>query len=369
MSGREWLDEHRDHGQRWWTPDHPPLFSAAVGGGNVKQRFWQTGYEVDPLLSDVAFNNHDRNDGSHVSPFDNNVVQVGLDGLEVQLLQGINEEDFKQVLARGVRATTGLTAPTRSGVSPDSAVSDADWQEMLRGGLRQGLETQVIVFEVWGASRALTHQLVRSRRAGFLQQSQRATWYGDRPEVRMPESIWRSTTEVRKLWVEAVMASWAAYSAACDAGVSYQDARYILTEGTTNYIQCQYTVAEFINVFAYRGCSMFLWEMVGCMRKMRDVLLQAHPFLEPYVKISCEKGQDCESCEGKGYRLPEWPGEAGTTAPVQNITCPACNGIGSNRKCTFQGWENVEQACTFPWARQSNRVFLPDPKFRIGEKS
>jgi hypothetical protein len=275
---REWLDAHRD-GDRWWTPDHPPLFSAAVGGGQVKQRWWQTGYEVDPLLSDQSFNNHDRNDGSHVSPFDNNCVQVGLDGLQVQLLQGVDEESFKQVLARGVRATTGLTAPARAGAgqSPKLAISDEDWQEMMRGGLRHGLESQSIVFEVWGASRALTHQLVRSRRAGFLQQSQRATWYGDRPEVRMPESIWRSTTEVRKAWVEAVLASWAAYSAACDAGVSYQDARYILTEGTTNYIQCTYTIREFIDVFAYRGCSMFLWEMVGCMRLMREVPGDRYP--------------------------------------------------------------------------------------------
>lgn len=278
----------------------------------------------DPLLSDQAFNRHSMNDGSHVSPYDNAMVQVGLDGLEVRLLQGINEESFKRVVSRATRATTGLPAPQ------PGELADEDWEEMMGGGLQSALESQVIVFEVWGASRALTHQLVRTRKAGFHQQSQRATWYGDHPEVRMPESIWKSTSGVRQAWLDAVHASWRAYRMACEADVSYQDARYILTEGTTNYIQCEYSLREFINVFAYRGCSMFLWEMVACMRKMRGELLNAHPMFEPYVKISCEKGPEAD------------------------------------RKCTFQGWENVEGQCDLPWAKQSNRTFLPSPKYRIG---
>jgi len=333
--------------------------------------------KVDPILSDVSFNNHDRNDGSHVSPYDNGLVQVGLDGLEVSLLQGMDEYRFKQVLARGTLATTGLTAPVRPeygsrNPSPDLAITDEDWSEMMRGGLQAGLETQVIVFEVWGASRALTHQLVRSRKAGFLQQSQRATWYGDKPEVRMPESIWRSTPRVRAAWVRAIEASWEAYSLACEAGVSYQDARYILGEGTTNYIQCQYSIREFINVFAYRGCSMFLWEMAACVRKMRDVLIAAHPMLEPYVKISCEKGGPvCPQC--KGNKVTQDDGAYLSAAEIQSsnytmITCPSCDGRGyqGGNKCTFQGWENVEGQCSLPWARQDNRTFLPLPKFRIG---
>lgn len=75
---------------------------------------------------------------------------------------------------------------------------------------------------------------------------------------------------------------------------------------------------------------MFLWEMVSCMRKMRASLLEHHPMFEPYVKISCEKGPELQ------------------------------------RHCTFQGWENVEGQCDLPWAKQSNRTFLPSPKYRIG---
>lgn len=352
---RKWLEEHRagrpyyqfdlnpgDQPDRYVTP----LFS---------RTYWD---QQEAFLRDIEFNRHSFQDGSHVSPYDEGKVFVGLDGLEVRLIQGVDEAKFKSLLSRTLRATTGL--------APDAVPEEQDWEEMMRGGLQSALESQVIVFEIIGASRALTHQLVRTRKAAFHQQSQRATWYGDKANQRWPMSV-MNIPRVAEAWRESLLYAWEAYKVACDEGISYQDARYILPEGTTNYIICEYTVREFINVFAYRGCSMFLWEMVGAMREMRRILVEAHPFLEPYVKISCEKGTDCPDCSGKGYRLPTYPGEGGTTAALQKYPCPSCKGIGSNRKCTFQGWEDVEKQCDFPWAQQSNRVFLPAPKFRIGK--
>ncbi len=106
---------------------------------------------------------------------------------------------------------------------------------------------------------------------------------------------------------------------ACEEDISYQDARYVLLEATDNYIMCEYSVREFMNVFAYRGCSMFSWEIVHVMREMRRLLVEAHPWMEPYVKISCE----------------------------------------ASKRCTFQGWESVEGQCDFPWAKESNRTFQP----------
>lgn len=257
---------------------------------------------------------------------------------------------------------------------------------MMRGGLQSALETQVVVFEVIGASRALTHQLVRSRRAGFHQQSQRATWYGDKPNVRWPESIvnpdggrTNESLAVLRTWEAAQKAAWEAYRAACDAGVSYQDARFILPEGTANYIVCEYSIREFLAVYSYRACSMFMWEMVGAVREMGRLLAEAHPFLAPYIKISCEKGSDCQGCRGSGYMwhdgIPADPGEVkhfrdnpDSYRKEDIVICHSCSGIGSlDRRCTFQGWENVEEQCDFPWAKQNNRTFLPNPKFRIGD--
>lgn len=386
-----------DYGQGDWLDKHRASRPYNVGPA------WKTGTEVaysrfpaeqrphdervGSLLADVGFNSHELNDGTHISPYDNGLAKVGVDGIEVRLIQGIDEASLARVLSRATRATTGIAM--------DAPDDPDDVDEMFRGGLQAALETQVIVFEVIGASRTNTHQLVRTRKAGFHQQSQRATWYGDRPEFRMPRSVfvqsqtempdrskpgWRLATapvSVRGAWEAALLACWNAYKAACDAGVSYQDARYILPEGTTNYILCEYPLREFLNVYAYRGCSMFAWEIVWIMREMKRVLLEAHPFLEPYVKISCEKsGAECSRCKGSGY-IHARDGVAATTEEIKDcqeaddpqyevIACWECGGQGGGRKCTFQGWENVEGVCDFPWARQDNRTFLPSPKYRIG---
>lgn len=276
------------------------------------------------LLRDKAFNRHSMNDGHHVSPLDNGKVQVGTDGIAVKLVQMIDEPQFKQLMSYATRATIGVDITAEN-------EDTRDWEEMLKGGLQTALETSVIAFAVSGVSRTCTHQLVRSRRASFHQQSQRASYYGDSPEVRMPESVWRNP-RAREAFIAAKLASDEAYRIACEEDISYQDARYALLEGTDNYILLEYSVREFLNVFAYRGCSMFSWEIVHVMRECRRLLLEAHPWMEPYVKISCE----------------------------------------GPKRCTFQGWEQVEGQCDFPWAQEENRTFKPafhQIKQRTGKES
>lgn len=292
-------------------------------------RDW-TDQSETPLLRDVAFNRHSINDGRHVSPYDNNMIMVGDDGITVKLVQGLNPE-FQNVLSKAQRATIGINLER-----PDDETRI--WEEMLQGGLQTALESQVVVFEVSGVSRACTHQLVRSRRAAFHQQSMRASFYGSGPEQRMPESIWRLSDETKTLWVDAVEACRRAYVAVCEEDASYQDARYILPEGTTNYIMLEYPLREFINVYAYRGCSMFQWEIVSVMRAARDILVAKYPWLEPYVKISCEKTKGALD-EPEGQLI-------NPKNPDQHA-----------HHCTFQGWESVEGQCPFPWARESNRSF------------
>ena len=311
------------------------------------------------LLADVAFNRHSMNDGHHTSPFDNRTIQVGTDGIEVALAQGIDEHAFKRTLSAATRATIGIDIEAKQQWVPcdrpqdhrhgdlaqtrrvngecqilrmvDPLEPEEDWEEMMKGGLQTALETQVIVFAVKGVSRTCTHQLVRSRRASFHQQSQRASYMGDGPEFRMPESVWRNPT-VRDGWIQAVRVAWEAYRQACVADISYQDARFILPEGTTNFILLEYPVREFLNVYAYRACSMFQWEIVEVMRKCREALVEAHPWIEPYVKISCEKTKGA--------------------LDRNSDDTPA-----TDHHCTFQGWEEVEQQCDFLWARESNRTF------------
>lgn len=309
------------------------MFEPREPEGYHASRMWNDRRESD-LTRDVAFNRHSKNDGQHVSPYDNGEVLVGDDGIIVKLVQGLNPE-MEQVMSKATRATIGI----------DLAVPDTDtrdWEEMLQGGLQTALESQVIVFEVSGVSRACTHQLVRSRRAAFHQQSMRASFYGVQPEFRWPESVWRLSDDTKLLWQHALEAAHKAYAAACAEDASYQDARYILPEGTTNYILLEYSLREFINVYAYRGCSMFQWEIVSVMRAARELLVNRYPFLDPYIKISCEKTKGALDPELRPAVEREFD-----TNPEKFA-----------HHCTFQGWEKVEGQCAFPWARESNRSFV-----------
>jgi thymidylate synthase ThyX len=136
--------------------------------------------------------------------------------------------------------------------------------------------------------------------------------------------------ELAHAWQAALMWSRRAYRLALESDVSYQDARYILPEGTENYIMCEYTLREFLNVYAYRACAMFSWEITHVVREMKERLLEQSPWLigtagEP--KISCER----------------------TNGPQEH----------GGHVCTFQGWERVEGQCDFTWAKEDNRTFIP----------
>lgn len=246
--------------------------------------------------------------GRSTSPSDNGTIQVGGDGLSVVLVQDFDDEVLEEI---------GRYAQSASVGAPLRVLQSEDPSEFLTGGLAfQSLEDIRVAFAVRGASRVLTHQLVRTRQAAFKQQSQRDCYYGKHAEFRMPESVW-ANQEARLAFMGALLAAHAAYNIAVNEDIPYEDARYILPEGTTNFILCEYSLRTFMDMYAYRACVMFQDEMVWIMRMMRDSLVAVHPQLEQYIKISCEK----------------------------------------QKRCTYQGRERTEQQCDFPWA--ADRVFIP----------
>jgi thymidylate synthase (FAD) len=242
------------------------------------------------------------------SPSDNGLVSVGTDHIEVALVQDFSDSDLNYM--------SRLAQSSGSGAPPEM-VRQKDAEEFLTGGLAyQSLEDFRIAFAVRGVSRVCTHQLVRTRAAAFKQQSQQDTWQGDMPEFRMPESVWINPV-VRREWIAHIIDAARVYNMAIQADIMYKDARYILPEGTANFILCEYSLRTFLEMYAYRACVMFQEELVYVTREMGRLLIESHPYLEPFIKISCER----------------------------------------IHRCTFQGPERVEETCTFPWAKEDNRVY------------
>jgi thymidylate synthase (FAD) len=324
----------------------------------------------DGITRDVAFNRKSFGENQPENPAQGD-IHVGLDGIRAELVQDYDDQDLQRVCTFAINATRGI--------DPENPPDPVDWEEMLQGGLQTALEDFRIAFAVYGVSRTCTHQIVRTRLAAFHQQSQRAHSYGDRPSVRMPESFVGELFPItdEEYWMAnirldpkpylsggAVITSLAAeyeslaehaawfYRLATKRDVSYQDARFCLLEGTENFIMWEGSLREFINVYAYRGCSMFQWEIVQVFREMRRVLVEAHPYLDKYVKISCEKTHG--ALDG-----PQTPG-AGARAIDNAQGKPIILRAGSSElshTCTYQGWEVVDDQCDFPWARETNRTF------------
>lgn len=299
--------EPKEHSQFLNKHDGVPRFS----------RDWDDDRK-SPELTGEPFNKHSLNSGKHVSPYNTGTIWIGNDGIEVELVTDFDDQEFFRAVSNAVQATTGL--------APDSPEPDLeDVEELLRGGaLQQGLETVKITFAIHRVSRACTHQLVRTRKAGFQQQSQRATFYGEAPEVRIPETVWNDPS-ARDAALKSTYESWAAYRHASERDIPYQDARVLLPEGTVNYIQCTYDLREWLNTFSYRACYMFQHEIGHVFRLMREVLVAKHPWLEKHAQISCVK--------------------AGVS--------------------TFSGWESVN-ACPVETCCDATRRFKPSEKNKIG---
>jgi thymidylate synthase ThyX len=307
-----------------------------------------SGEPRDGVTRDVAFNRHSFGQ-SHIYNPDQNHIYTGTDGIKVTLEQDFDDDELRHFFSWCINATRGI--------DPNNPPDEVDWEEMMKGGLQTAIKRINIAFAVSGASRTCTHQLVRSTRANFHQQSQRAHYYGDRPSVRMPESFLKGHGEVADRYNDLVEHAAEFYRFACEHDVSYQDARFGLLEGTTNFIMCEYSLHEFMAVYDYRACSMFQWEIVYIFREMKRVLVEAHPWLEPYIKISCERT--------RGAKDEPSDDEAGDKT-MQQYQKEMASGIWDHH-CTFQGWETVEGQCDFPWARETNRVFRSD-RHRIEAK-
>ena len=270
--------------------------------------------------------------GEHVSPLGVGSaagrIDMGNENLKVKMLIWPDEQQFKMAVYKATLATRGGDVDDATEIDP-VVVEDA-----FKGGLNQCLEWVTTVFEISGVSRGLTHELVRTRKASFAQQSMRHTDMGD-PAMRMPAEIAeeydKPVNDVRHnvgtrggAWEESIAQSKRAYAALIDADVPYQDARTVLPIATETYIIAEYPLSEFLGTYAYRACHMFYPEIVALFGLMKEALVEKCPWLAEYILIGCEK-----------------------TAPSN----------GLEHMCTYQGWERVEGHCPLAWAKEDNRVF------------
>jgi thymidylate synthase (FAD) len=121
------------------------------------------------------------------------------------------------------------------------------------------LEHASATFRISGASRALTHQLVRHRLCSFTQQSQRYVNEKDFGFVE-PVSI-RNNEAAHRLYLDFIEASKKVYISLQDLGIKNEDARFVLPNAVESQIVVSANFREWRHIIELRGKPSSQWEV------------------------------------------------------------------------------------------------------------
>jgi len=168
------------------------------------------------------------------------------------------------------------------------------------------LEHATFTFAIEGASRAMTHQLVRHRVASYSQQSQRYV-NGSNFDFVIPPEI-EKIPEAKEIFVKATQDSMEHYNKLYkilsengrDKEQSAEDARYVFPNATDSNIIVTMNARELIHFFGERLCVHAQWEIRVLAREMAIEADKILPIFSYGNVMKC--GKTCNECSlsGKG---------------------------------------------------------------------
>jgi thymidylate synthase (FAD) len=161
--------------------------------------------------------------------------------------------------------------------------------KVISMGHHSVLEHASFTFGVEGASRVMTHQLVRHRLASYSQQSQRYVQLADSLPVVIPESI-RGEDGAAEKFREHCKRSFELYREMCDEGIPAEDARYLLPSATKTNIIVTMNGSELRHFFRLRCCESAQWEIRDVAEKMMGIVKPLAPAIFADAGPSCLTG-------------------------------------------------------------------------------
>ena len=174
----------------------------------------------------------------------------------------------------------------------------------LRNALASGhtsiLEHAVYTFRVEGLSRAALAQLTRHRLASFVVESQRYVKVKDGKMV-MPESI--SSSEFNEEAKKQMAGAFELYMRMAEAGIPYEDARYVLPQGVETSLVMTMNARELLHFFSLRMCNRAQWEIRKLAEEMLKLCKKSAPLIFEKAGPGCVRGNCPEKkpC-GKGKK-------------------------------------------------------------------
>jgi thymidylate synthase (FAD) len=209
---------------------------------------------------------------------------------------------------RAVAAAARLCyAPVGAGELLDT-MSDKAVRSVLRtiitSGHTSALEHASYTFAIDGVSRATTHQLVRHRLASYNQQSQRYVAFAGEPAFVVPPEV-AADPERLALFDSACRASFEAYRTLLDAGVSAEDARYVLPNAAESRIVVTMNIRELLHFLELRCCKRAQWEIRDLALRMLDLAEPTAPYVFLDAGAACRRGACPEGAMTCGDPYPK----------------------------------------------------------------
>lgn len=171
------------------------------------------------------------------------------------------------------------------------AISDTDAARLIGKVLKLGhlsvLEHASFTFAIEGISRACSHQLVRHRIASFSQQSQRYVKMRNCDFI-VPPSI-QSIPEAADKLNDVLLELQSRYDELLAAGVSAEDARYVLPNAAETKVIMTANARSLLNFFELRLCTRAQWEI----RQLAELMLKKVKSVAP--TIFAIAGPTCET--------------------------------------------------------------------------
>ncbi len=177
---------------------------------------------------------------------------------------------------------------------------------IMESGHHSALEHASYTFAVDGVSRSMTHQLVRHRLASYNQQSQRYVSFAEEPYFVVPPAV-AADPALRERFDAANAAAFSAYRDLIEAGVSAEDARYLLPNAVESKIVVTMNMRELLHFFELRCCKRAQWEIRQLALNMLDLAEPTAPYVFMDAGASCRRGPCREGKMTCGEPYPRAP--------------------------------------------------------------
>jgi|CXWL01.1.fsa_nt_gi thymidylate synthase (FAD) len=159
--------------------------------------------------------------------------------------------------------------------------------------LPTALETINFTFQIEGISRACSHQLVRVRiGSGFSQKGMRDVYYGDIDYV-IPATV--EAVGKTEEYLNLMKKCSDFYQELFEAGVPYQDARFVIPHAATTTVVWTVNFLALKNFCANRLQNFMQWEINALARSLREEVRNVYPALADVLKPRCELTKSCQS--------------------------------------------------------------------------